>query len=94
MVNSSPQAIMYVLCFRMRSIMDVPRLKSQLLLMPLETVLKHNLNPLKVSFFSFDTSSKINMKYQACYVTNFFPATLNYYFQDDFFSHKDIVHPF
>ncbi|KAJ0096988.1 hypothetical protein Patl1_29322 [Pistacia atlantica] len=48
MVNSAPQAIMYVLCFRMRSIMDVPRLKSQLLLMPLETILKHELNPLKV----------------------------------------------
>ncbi|KAH9662235.1 RNA polymerase I specific transcription initiation factor RRN3 protein [Citrus sinensis] len=42
------QAIMYVLCFRMRSIMDIPRLKSRLLLMPLETVLKHDLNPLKV----------------------------------------------
>ncbi|KAH9662234.1 RNA polymerase I specific transcription initiation factor RRN3 protein [Citrus sinensis] len=41
-------AIMYVLCFRMRSIMDIPRLKSRLLLMPLETVLKHDLNPLKV----------------------------------------------
>lgn len=71
MVNSSPQAIMYVLCFRMRSIMDIPRLKSQLLLMPLETVLKHDLNPLKVNIFSFDIS-KINMKYQAWYVTNFF----------------------
>ncbi|XP_024033748.1 RNA polymerase I-specific transcription initiation factor RRN3 isoform X2 [Citrus clementina] len=45
---SGCQAIMYVLCFRMRSIMDIPRLKSQLLLMPLETVLKHDLNPLKV----------------------------------------------
>ena len=66
MVNSSPQAIMYVLCFRMRSMMDIPRLKSQLLLMPLETVLKHDLNPLKVSIFSFDSSSKLNMKYQAC----------------------------
>lgn len=40
---------MYVLCFRMRSIMDIPRLKSQLLLMPIETILKHDLNPLKVS---------------------------------------------
>ncbi|XP_031269296.1 RNA polymerase I-specific transcription initiation factor RRN3 isoform X1 [Pistacia vera] len=45
---SGCQAIIYVLCFRMRSIMDVPRLKSQLLLMPLETILKHELNPLKV----------------------------------------------
>ncbi|XP_044500520.1 RNA polymerase I-specific transcription initiation factor RRN3 isoform X1 [Mangifera indica] len=45
---SGCQAIMYVLCFRMRSIMDIPRLKSQLLLMPLETILKHELNPFKV----------------------------------------------
>lgn len=39
---------MYVLCFRMKSLMDVPRFKSQLLLMPLEPVLKHKLDPLKV----------------------------------------------
>ncbi|KAJ4714018.1 RNA polymerase I-specific transcription initiation factor RRN3-like [Melia azedarach] len=45
---SGCQAIMYVLCFRMRSIMDIPRLKCQLLLMPLETILRHELNPLKV----------------------------------------------
>lgn len=42
------QAIMYVLCFRMRSILAVPRLKSQLFLMPIETILKHPLNPLEV----------------------------------------------
>ncbi|XP_021691438.1 RNA polymerase I-specific transcription initiation factor rrn3 isoform X2 [Hevea brasiliensis] len=45
---SGCQAIMYVLCFRMRSLMDVPRLKSQLLVMPLGPVLKHKLDPLKV----------------------------------------------
>ncbi|XP_022740014.1 RNA polymerase I-specific transcription initiation factor RRN3 isoform X1 [Durio zibethinus] len=44
---SGCQAIMYVLCFRMKVFMDVPRLKSQLL-MPLEQILKHKLNPLKV----------------------------------------------
>ncbi|GAV86185.1 RRN3 domain-containing protein [Cephalotus follicularis] len=44
---SGCQAIFYVLCFRMRSIMDVPRLK-QLFLMPLEQILKHKLNPLLV----------------------------------------------
>ncbi|XP_010552505.1 PREDICTED: RNA polymerase I-specific transcription initiation factor RRN3-like isoform X1 [Tarenaya hassleriana] len=43
---SGCQAIMYVLCFRMAAIIDVPRHKS--LLMPLETVLKHKLNPLTV----------------------------------------------
>ncbi|XP_022740016.1 RNA polymerase I-specific transcription initiation factor rrn3 isoform X2 [Durio zibethinus] len=43
---SGCQAIMYVLCFRMKVFMDVPRLKSQLL-MPLEQILKHKLNPLK-----------------------------------------------
>ncbi|KAF2312528.1 hypothetical protein GH714_034964 [Hevea brasiliensis] len=45
---SGCQAIMYVLCFRMRSLMDVPRLRSQLLVMPLGPVLKHKLDPLKV----------------------------------------------
>ncbi|KAA3457249.1 RNA polymerase I-specific transcription initiation factor RRN3-like isoform X1 [Gossypium australe] len=40
-------AIMYVLCFRMKVFVDVPRLKSELLI-PLEQVLKHKLNPLKV----------------------------------------------
>ncbi|XVF16060.1 hypothetical protein REPUB_Repub09cG0208500 [Reevesia pubescens] len=44
---SGCQAIIYVLCFRMKVFMDVPRLKLQLL-MPLEQILKHNLNPLKV----------------------------------------------
>ncbi|XP_052191460.1 RNA polymerase I-specific transcription initiation factor rrn3-like [Diospyros lotus] len=45
---SGCQAIMYVLCFHMRSVMDIPRLKSQLFLMPLEAILKHPLSPLKV----------------------------------------------
>ncbi|XP_020533522.1 RNA polymerase I-specific transcription initiation factor RRN3 isoform X2 [Jatropha curcas] len=45
---SGCQAIMYVLCFRMRSIMDVPGLKSHLLLKPMELILKHKLDPLKV----------------------------------------------
>ncbi|KAJ4851605.1 hypothetical protein Tsubulata_012438 [Turnera subulata] len=42
------QAIMYVLCFHMRSIMDDPELKRQLLLMPIELILKHELEPLRV----------------------------------------------
>eukprot|EP00268_Persea_americana_P021180 TRINITY_DN21167_c0_g1_i1.p1 TRINITY_DN21167_c0_g1~~TRINITY_DN21167_c0_g1_i1.p1 ORF type:complete len:634 (+),score=155.37 TRINITY_DN21167_c0_g1_i1:189-2090(+) len=42
------QAVMYVLCFRMRLIMEVPHLKSQLHHMPLEPVLRHPLDPLKV----------------------------------------------
>ncbi|GLT26931.1 hypothetical protein SLA2020_019690 [Shorea laevis] len=45
---SGCQAIVYVLCFRMKSFMDVARLKSQLLLMPLEAILRHKLSPLKV----------------------------------------------
>ena len=45
------QAIMYVLCFRMRSLMDIPRLKMQLLNMPIEPILKHKLRPLKVMNF-------------------------------------------
>lgn len=43
------QAIMYVLCFRMRQMVVVPRLKSQLLLMQIEDVLRHpSLRPLQV----------------------------------------------
>ncbi|XP_076946093.1 RNA polymerase I-specific transcription initiation factor rrn3-like [Bidens hawaiensis] len=42
------QAVMYVLCFRMRSILATPLLKSQLLNMPLEIIFKHALNPLEV----------------------------------------------
>ncbi|KAF3513272.1 hypothetical protein F2Q69_00001650 [Brassica cretica] len=43
---SGCQAIMYVLCFRMRSILDVPRFRSELI--PLESILMHKLNPLMV----------------------------------------------
>lgn len=42
------QAIMYVLCFCMRSIMEIPRLKSNLCLLPLRQILKNPLEPLKV----------------------------------------------
>ncbi|KAL1370670.1 uncharacterized protein [Arachis hypogaea] len=45
---SGCQALMYLLCFRMRSLMDAPRLKMQLLNMPMEPILQHKLNPLKV----------------------------------------------
>ncbi|XP_010460863.1 PREDICTED: RNA polymerase I-specific transcription initiation factor RRN3-like isoform X1 [Camelina sativa] len=43
---SGCQAILYVLCFRMRSILDIPRFQS--LLTPLESILCHKLNPLMV----------------------------------------------
>ncbi|KAL0666820.1 hypothetical protein Bca4012_029524 [Brassica carinata] len=42
---SGCQAIMYVLCFRMRSILAVPFFRSELI--PLESILMHKLNPLK-----------------------------------------------
>ncbi|KAG9440599.1 hypothetical protein H6P81_020764 [Aristolochia fimbriata] len=42
------QAIMYVLCFRMGSIMEIPHLKLQLFNMPLERILRHSWNPLQV----------------------------------------------
>ncbi|KAI4327870.1 hypothetical protein L6164_020282 [Bauhinia variegata] len=45
---SGCQAFMYVLCFCMRKLLDVPRLKYQLLNMPIEPILKHKLSPLKV----------------------------------------------
>ncbi|XP_057416668.1 uncharacterized protein LOC130711181 [Lotus japonicus] len=45
---SGCQAIMYVLCFRMRSLVDIPRLKLQLHNMPMEPIWKHKLSPLKV----------------------------------------------
>ncbi|CAA3008356.1 RNA polymerase I-specific transcription initiation factor RRN3-like isoform X1 [Olea europaea subsp. europaea] len=36
------------LCFRMKSMLSIPRLKSQLLLMRIEDILEHPLNPLQV----------------------------------------------
>lgn len=42
------QAVMYVLCFRLRSIMDYPNLKSELFHMPFGFLLTHPLEPLKV----------------------------------------------
>ncbi|GAB2225906.1 hypothetical protein Drorol1_Dr00021677 [Drosera rotundifolia] len=42
------QAVLYILCFRMRSIMDIPHLKSQLLSMPFQQILKNPLEPLQV----------------------------------------------
>ncbi|KAL6576065.1 hypothetical protein OROHE_000536 [Orobanche hederae] len=44
------QAIMYVLCFRMRQMVAVPRLKSQLVFMHIEAILEHPLKPLQVRF--------------------------------------------
>ncbi|PON78708.1 RNA polymerase I specific transcription initiation factor [Trema orientale] len=51
---SGCQAIMYVLCFRMRSMMGVPWFKSQLLA-PINLILSHNLGPLKVCLPSIVT---------------------------------------
>uniref|UniRef100_A0A0D9WTG0 RNA polymerase I-specific transcription initiation factor RRN3 n=1 Tax=Leersia perrieri TaxID=77586 RepID=A0A0D9WTG0_9ORYZ len=42
------QVVMYVLCFRLRSIMDYPNLKSQLFNLPFGYILTHRLEPLKV----------------------------------------------
>lgn len=45
---SGCQAMMYVLCFRMRSMIDNPHLKLQLRRMHIEAILKQPLDPLKV----------------------------------------------
>ncbi|PIA46584.1 hypothetical protein AQUCO_01500255v1 [Aquilegia coerulea] len=45
---SGCQAVMYVLCYRMRMMVDVPHLKSLLLDMPLESIFRNSLDPLKV----------------------------------------------
>lgn len=42
------QAVMYILCFRMQSLMDIPELKAVLLHLPLEAILCHPLDPLKI----------------------------------------------
>ncbi|KAH6772513.1 hypothetical protein C2S51_010917 [Perilla frutescens var. frutescens] len=42
------QATMYVLCFRMKQMLAVPRLKSQLQLMRIDDILGHPLRPLQV----------------------------------------------
>ncbi|KAK9132548.1 hypothetical protein Scep_012076 [Stephania cephalantha] len=45
---SGCQAVMYLLCFRMRLMVEVSHLKSLLHSMPLERILRHPLDPLKV----------------------------------------------
>ncbi|BBH08121.1 hypothetical protein Prudu_020230 [Prunus dulcis] len=45
---SGCQAIMYILCFRMRSMMGDPQLKPWLVRLPLEWILNNKLSPLKV----------------------------------------------
>lgn len=45
---SGIQAIMYILCFRMRSVLGVPSNEKKLSLLPIRAILKHSLNPLKV----------------------------------------------
>ncbi|KAF3440903.1 hypothetical protein FNV43_RR19189 [Rhamnella rubrinervis] len=45
---SGCQAIMYVLCFRMRSLTDVPQLRALLFGLPIDSILTHKLSPLKV----------------------------------------------
>lgn len=62
---------MYVLCFRMRSAMDIPRLKSQLFLMPIEAILKHPLNPLKVKHPILSSSRPLKLQ-------NAFSASLKF----------------
>ncbi|KAG8364112.1 hypothetical protein BUALT_Bualt19G0092800 [Buddleja alternifolia] len=42
------QATMYVLCFRMRQMLALPQLNSQLLFMRIEDILGHSLKPLQV----------------------------------------------
>lgn len=57
MVICVKQAIMYLLCFRMRSMMDDPQSKSLLAGLPLESILRTEISPLKVR-----TASKYNLK--------------------------------
>ncbi|CAL5049822.1 unnamed protein product [Urochloa decumbens] len=45
---ASCQAVMYVLCFRLRSIMDYPNLRSQVFKMNIRSILMDPLEPLKV----------------------------------------------
>ncbi|KAK9673238.1 hypothetical protein RND81_12G155100 [Saponaria officinalis] len=45
---SGCQAIFYILCFRMKSIMEIPHLNTQLSRFPLRQILKSSLEPLKV----------------------------------------------
>ncbi|CAA0375632.1 unnamed protein product [Arabidopsis thaliana] len=57
---SGCQAILYVLCFRMRSILEVPHFQSQLT--PLESVLSHKLDPLRVCLSSVVSEFLIQAK--------------------------------
>lgn len=45
---SACQAIMYVLCFRMKTLLDDPNEREILYKLPLNDLIRHNLNPLKL----------------------------------------------
>ncbi|CAJ1942177.1 unnamed protein product [Sphenostylis stenocarpa] len=52
--HHTKQAIMYILCFRMRYLMDIPRLKLQLVNMPMETILETQIESVEgEELFSF-----------------------------------------
>ncbi|PQQ15280.1 RNA polymerase I-specific transcription initiation factor RRN3 [Prunus yedoensis var. nudiflora] len=60
---SGCQAIVYVLCFRMRSMMDDPQLKPWLFHLPLESILNNKLSPLKITVPNF------NLHFERCLPT-------------------------
>ncbi|KAF5469558.1 hypothetical protein F2P56_013622 [Juglans regia] len=72
---SACQAIMYVLCFRMKSMMDVAWFKSHLLF--IEPILKHALSPLKVCLPSI-----VDEFCQQAEVANLFSSSEEFVFSD------------
>ncbi|KAI3941352.1 hypothetical protein MKW92_005299 [Papaver armeniacum] len=60
---SGCQAVLYVLCFRMREMLDDPHLKSVIFGFPLQLIFRHPLDPLKVCLPSeaFGGGEKLDM---------------------------------
>ncbi|PIA40361.1 hypothetical protein AQUCO_02500213v1 [Aquilegia coerulea] len=74
---SGCQAVMYVLCYWMRMMVDVPHLKSLLLDMPLEPIFRNFLDPLKVCLPSIVTEFLRQAK-----AARLFTVSENFFFND------------
>ncbi|GJM97622.1 hypothetical protein PR202_ga14560 [Eleusine coracana subsp. coracana] len=74
---ASCQAVMYVLCFRLRSIMDRPKLKEDLSQMSFGYILTHKLQPLKVCLPSI-----VNEFLRQAKAAGLYNSSLNWIFED------------
>ncbi|CAA6667071.1 unnamed protein product [Spirodela intermedia] len=86
---SACQAVMYIFCFRMRSLMIDPHNKSRVFHMPFESVLRHPLDPLKVCLPSI-----VEEFLQQAKATHLFSSSKAFIFDNFLESELDMFFPF